>query len=121
LPTNQLRQKLGHPLKFPLRPAIFDRHVLTVGKADFIQPTLKRSDLSADWIKRFAMKKSNHWHCRLLCAGSGRPCRRSAYKHDELASPHIRYQVPRGCIVPAQTNALIEAETGIKTIAAVRC
>jgi hypothetical protein len=113
LPTNEVRQEFWHAVELSLGPAIFDRHVLAVGKARLIQPTLKRRDLSADRIGRFAMKKPDYWHCRLLRSGSVWPCCRSANEHDELASPHICSGAP----VSGQTGTLIGTETGVKSIA----
>jgi hypothetical protein len=48
-----------------------------------------------------------------------RPCCRRREKRDELAPIHVPTPSSGDCILSAQTSTLMEAETGIKTIAAV--
>jgi hypothetical protein len=53
------------------------------------------------------------------CARAASGHAAAAEQRDELASPHICTQAQGNSIVSAQTNTLIGAQTGIKTIAAV--
>ena len=76
-------------LVLTLRPAVFDRQVLALEKASFLQAMLEFAHSIAQPFGRRAMEKPDDRHRRLLRACRDRPrgCR-AAEQRDELAPPH---------------------------------
>jgi hypothetical protein len=68
-------------------PAVFDRKILALAIAGFLQALMEASDERRKRIGRGAAEEPDHRH-RLLCAHRQRPRRRAADKRDELAPPH---------------------------------
>jgi hypothetical protein len=70
----------------------FDRDVLALDEARFLQALAKRGDEVRHVSERRAAEKSDHRHCsffgRLLRTRGIRPCGRTANQRDELAPPH---------------------------------
>jgi len=64
------------------------------------------------WIRRRTAKEANHGNRYLLSARREWPPRRYATEYSEkFPPPHARPHSDGG-MIPAQTSALIEAETG---------
>src|SRR5262249_20827947 len=88
LTTNQLSRQRRHSVVLPARPAILNRHVLTLDIACFLQALTKRAHHRRVCVRRCAVKKSNHRHRRLLRARRQRPRGRAAEQRDEIAALH---------------------------------
>src|SRR5437764_398721 len=74
-----------------LRPAVFDRHILSLDVAGFAQSLAERAHQRCKRAGRRAVENADHRHRLLLCAPGERPCRhRAAEKNYEIASPHAR-------------------------------
>jgi len=70
-------------------PAVIDRHVATFDIAGFAQAFLERVHLVRPMVRRFASKKPNQRHRRLLRTRRERTChRRTAEQRDELSALH---------------------------------
>src|SRR6478736_8633874 len=88
LEHNQFGRERGEPLGVTLRPAIMDRHALTLGVTGFAQSLTERGQGHLR-VGRSDTEVANHWHRRLLRAHCERPySRRAADCRNELASPH---------------------------------
>src|SRR5208282_920533 len=68
-------------------PAVFDPHVLTFDKADFLATLPECGVERRDHVWRVVMKKTNHRQRRLLRARSKRPSGGSAAKRDYKSPP----------------------------------
>src|SRR2546423_13511612 len=74
-----------------LRPAVFDRHILSLDVAGFAQSLAERAHQRCKRAGRRAVENADHRHRLLLCAPGERPCRhRAGEKNYEVASPHAR-------------------------------
>src|SRR4051812_17477628 len=74
-----------------LRPAVFDRHILSLDVAGFAQSLAERAHQRCKRAGRRAVENADHRHRLLLCAPGERPCRhRAGEKNYEIASPHAR-------------------------------
>jgi hypothetical protein len=71
-----------------LGPAKFDRDILSLDEADFIQASAKPGHETLISIRRRRTEKSDHRHRRLLCVRTQRPCSRTAEQGEEIAPPH---------------------------------
>jgi hypothetical protein len=69
-------------------PAVFDRHVLALDIAGFLQALAKSTQRLDECIMRLAVEEPDHRHRRLLRPCRERPRRRAAEKRDELAAPY---------------------------------
>ena len=82
----------GQPIIATLRPAVFDRHVLSLDIAGFAQSLAERGHIRCRRAGRPAAEEADHRHRLLLRAEGRRPYgrrrRRSAKKGAELAPPH---------------------------------
>ena len=88
-PANQIGHQSRQPIKLIFRRAIFDRDVLALDEACFLQALAERGHEVRRVGERRAAEKSDHRHRRLLRARRERPRgRRAAEKRDELAPPH---------------------------------
>ena len=90
-----------------LRPAVFDRHVLALDIAGFLQALAERARTVREPVRRCAAEKPDHRHRRLLRARRERPRRRrAAEQRDELPPPHAGHggSLPRvpPPIIPAR-------------------
>src|SRR5262249_35990187 len=70
----------------PLRPAVFDRHILAFDKTSLSQSLAKRQQTGGVQIGRIAAKKPDHRQRRLLRARRERPRGRAADEGDERAA-----------------------------------
>src|SRR5215472_882032 len=73
-----------------VRPAVFDRHILTLDIAGFVQALAERCR-ERDVPRSYrAVEKPDHRDCRLLRARREGPRSRAAEQRDELAPFHLR-------------------------------
>ena len=88
-PVDQIGRQGRQPSVLIFRPAQFDRDVLTVDEARFVETLTQGGDVFGVGGERSAVKQSDHRHRRLLRVGSERQCNsRAADNSDELAPPH---------------------------------
>src|SRR5262249_37031644 len=119
---------LGHPVVSPLRPAIFDRHALTLDVAFFVEAPTECRHHARVRLGRCAVEEPDHRHRCLLRpsgerpSGSRAPRRRSpithgsalvAFERSKLAqAPLIRsrrkYWLPRLDIPPRRCLPPVE-------------
>src|SRR5262249_51917605 len=77
---------LGQSIVSAVRPAIFDRQVVTLDIASLAQALEERAHTVT--VTRTAAYKPHHRHRRLLRARRERPSGRAAEQRDELAALH---------------------------------
>src|SRR5215471_2042099 len=70
---NQLKRDYRHSIVLPLRPAVFDRYVLALDIAGFLQALTECSYHRDIPARRCAVEESDHRQCRLLRVGRERP------------------------------------------------
>ena len=78
LTMNEVVSQCGKTIILIVRPAIFDRHIPAFDIAGFLQALTECAPLERIAIGRPAIEKSDHRHCRLLCARGKRPSDRCA-------------------------------------------
>ena len=79
----------SQPIGLVLCPAVFDRHVLALDIAGFLQALQKRNgEVLVLIISWSGAEISDHGHHRLLRPRHHRPRRRAPEPYDELPSPH---------------------------------
>src|SRR5262245_55268306 len=84
--SNEVSCERRQPIQLSLRPAIFDRDVLTLDVTGFVQATAERAHYGSERLSRLSIQKSDHRHRRLLRPRRDRPRRRrAAEQRDELA------------------------------------
>ena len=89
LPANQIGRQRRQPIDLILGPAVFDRHVLALDKARFLQALAKSAQTVRERVRRCGVEEPDHRHRRLLRARRERPRRRrAAEQRDELAPLH---------------------------------
>src|SRR6516165_8083749 len=92
--ADQIGHEVGQSIVSVLRPAIFDYDILTLNIAAVANASQECGQKMCSVSKRCKGEVPNYWHCRLLCASSGRP---SGYhtnnRFDEIAASHC---LPRG-------------------------
>src|SRR5262245_27623667 len=98
-----------------LRPAIFDRNVVTLNIAGLAQTLAERAQTVCPQIRRQNAEKSDHRHRRLLRACRKRPGSRRADQRNELALVHSITSSARasriaGISRPIAFAALVERE-----------
>src|SRR5262249_29713672 len=89
LPPNQLGRQRRQPIVLALRPAVLDRHVLTLDEARFLQPIAECAQTVREGFRRYRVDKPDHRHRGLLRARRERPrncC--AAEQRDERAPLH---------------------------------
>jgi hypothetical protein len=92
LTSNKISRERRQPIQSSLRPAIFDRDVLTLDVTDLVQAAPERGCHGSERLRRLSIQESNQRHRRLLRAGGKRPSRRRAAEQgDELAALHGDY------------------------------
>jgi hypothetical protein len=80
--------RLARSTVVSFRPAVFDRHILALDITGFGQSAAESVHHGRVSLRRRAVQKSDHRHCRLLRACRERQCRRAAKQRDEVASSH---------------------------------
>src|SRR5262249_40033792 len=88
LTAHQFSSQRGQSIELILRPAIFDRDVLTFDVAGFVQASIKRGHAVAAGFERATVQEPDSRHRGLLCARRERPRGRAADEHDERAALH---------------------------------
>src|SRR5262249_857240 len=88
LATNQIGRKRRQPIIVALRPAVFDRQILTFDITGFLQSLAECTQKVCEELRRLAAEKPNHRYFCLLATRRDRPrCRALKYGY-ELAPPH---------------------------------
>ena len=75
---DQFRCHRRNTIELAVRPAVFDRHILAVGKALLFQSFPKSSRERRIGVGRLAAQEADNRSCRLLGVGYERPCRCAA-------------------------------------------
>ena len=90
--ADEIGGQCGQPIVMALRPAIFDRQILSLDIAGFAQSLAERDHKQCRRrAGRPGVEDADHRHRLLLRARSERPCRHHAgEKNYEIASPHAR-------------------------------
>src|SRR5215471_10169507 len=88
LTAYQIGCEVGQSVVLVLRPAILDRHILTLDVAGFTNALPECGQIACTISKRRAAEEPDHWHRSLLRARHERPRRRAAEKRDERPTPH---------------------------------
>jgi hypothetical protein len=87
--SNEISRERRQPIQSSLRPAIFDRDVLTLDVTGFVQATAERGHYGSERLSRLSIQESDHRHRRLLPAHGERPSsHRAAEQRDEVAPLH---------------------------------
>src|SRR5262245_25140801 len=87
--SNEISRERRQPIQSSLRPAIFDRDVLTLDVTGFVQATAERAHYGSERLSRLSIQKSDHRHRRLLRARHERPRgHTTAEQRDECAPFH---------------------------------
>src|SRR5215469_2182191 len=89
LTAYQIGCEVGQSVGLVLRPAILDRHILTLDVAGFTNALPECGQIACTISKRRAAEEPDHWHRSLLRARRERPrgCR-APEQRDELAALH---------------------------------
>jgi hypothetical protein len=88
LTLNQVRDEPRYALKLTSCPPVFDRRVLALHEAGFLQALVKCSKKGGRRVGIPGMDEPDHRHRWLLCARRNRPGRcRAAAKQDEEFAP----------------------------------
>ena len=89
-PTNQIGRQHRQSIDLTLRPAVFNRHVLTLDIAGVLEALAKSAQTLCPPFRRCGTEEPDHRRCRLLRARRERPCDgRAADERDELAPLHV--------------------------------
>ena len=76
--TDQIGRQLRQPIITAFRPAVFDRHILTLDVAFFTEALPERGQVPYPKIYRDAVENPDHRHRWLLRARRERPRHRAA-------------------------------------------
>ena len=108
---HQIGGEAGQPIVLVLRPLILDRHGLIFDVTALANAALERGHkvLATAGRRRAEHPDHRHW---LLRARHRRPRRCGTHKTQKFPSLHAHPQGQDEGIVPAQTSALIGAESG---------
>jgi hypothetical protein len=87
-PPNQFGNERGQPMVI-FRRAQFDRDILALDKACFLQTLAEYGHPGRDIIDRPGAQKPNHWHRWLLRVRRERPCRCTAQCEYEFSPPDV--------------------------------
>jgi hypothetical protein len=79
LTSNEISRERRQPIQSSLRPAIFDRDVLTLDVTGFVQATAERGHYGSERLSRLSIQESDHRHRRL--------CPRTVNGHPATAPP----------------------------------
>jgi hypothetical protein len=78
LTLNEIGRERRQAIQSSLRPAIFDRDVLTLDVTCLVQATAERGHGGSERLRRLSIQESDHRDCRLLRPRPERPRRRAA-------------------------------------------
>src|SRR5262249_41556425 len=91
LAPDELGGQCRQPIIVALRPAIFDRQILSLDIVGFTQSLAECCQNRFIWSRQGAAEKAHHWHRLLLRARRQRPSRyRAADQGDDLAAQHAQ-------------------------------
>jgi hypothetical protein len=88
--TDQIGRHSRQSIVLAVRPAIFDRHVLSIDIPHLAQALAEGEQTARPGVRRCAAEEPDHRHRRLLRARRERPrgCR-AAEQRNELTPPHV--------------------------------
>src|SRR5262249_5526591 len=86
--ADQIGRQLRQPIITAFRPAVFDRHILTLDVAFFTEALPECGQVPYPKIYRDAVENADHRHRRLLRARRERPGPAAAEQRDDLAAYH---------------------------------
>jgi len=86
-PANQLGRQSGQAIVVILRPAVFDRQVLALDKAEILHALEERGHIGCNRFGRCSADEPDHRDRRLLRLCRERPCRCGADHRNEIAPP----------------------------------
>ena len=89
LAPDEFGRERRQPIPPSLRPAVFDRDVLTLDVAGLVQASAEGGNRRSERLRRLSIEESDHRQRRLLRARRERPRRRAAERRDELPAPHV--------------------------------
>jgi hypothetical protein len=88
--ADQIGRERRQPINLIFRPAVFDRHVLALDIAGFLQALEKRNgDVLVVIISRLGAEEPDYRHRWLLRPRRQRPRRRASEPSNELSPPHL--------------------------------
>src|SRR6476646_5007098 len=87
LTADQIDRHCRQSIKLSLRPAEFDRHILALDIASFVQTLTERRDNRCRLARGPAAEEPDHWHRRLLRTRRKRPCCRSTAEKCDVLAP----------------------------------
>jgi len=86
--ADEIGGQCGQPIIATLRPAIFDRHILSLDVPGFTQPSAEADHRRRSRVGRTADEEADHRHHLLLRAQRPRRGHSAAQQHQQLAAPH---------------------------------
>src|SRR5215467_8379592 len=86
---DQFGRQFRQSIELAVCPAEFNRNVLAINVARFVQCPAERRHQVGIRSERATTQETDHRHRRLLRASHQRPRRRCAHSHQEVSSPHI--------------------------------
>ena len=109
---HQVGRQFREAIKLTIRPAEFDRNILAVDVASFVERPVERRHHVRIRSERPSTQEPDHRHCRLLgtCGERHRHC--TNQRTEKFPPPHVRLPASEEGIVAVQTSALIEVKKG---------
>src|SRR5262249_36029777 len=86
--ANQIGHQCRQPIVLALQPVVLDSDVLPFDVTGFLETFTECGHITRADFRRPRVKKTDHWHRRLLRPRRQRPCHRAAEQRDELAAFH---------------------------------
>ncbi len=111
LAADEIGGQCGQPIIVALRPAVFDRHVLSLDIAGFAQSLVERGHIRCSRAGRAGAEEADHRHRLLLRAQGARRRHRAAQQEHQLAAPHsmtssARARIDCGTVRPSALAVL---------------
>jgi hypothetical protein len=94
--ANYISHQRRQSILLTLRRSEFDRDVLALDEACFLQTLAERGHEMSERRERRVAEKPDYRHRRLLRACRERPCGRAAEQRDELPTSQVRHGLPSG-------------------------
>jgi hypothetical protein len=89
LTPDEFGRERRQPIPLSLRPAEFDRDVLTLDVAGLVQASAKGGNRRSERLRRLSIEEPDHRHHWLLRACRERPRRKAAERDDEFPPPDV--------------------------------
>src|SRR5215469_4630329 len=100
--ADEIGGQFGQPIKATLRPAVFDRHILSLDVAGFAKPLAERGQTRCKRAGLLAAQKTDDRHRLLLRAQCARHNYRAAHQEQQFAPPHSATSSARGRIADGE-------------------